>query len=86
MPDKSQILQLAPLSPDLSNQYLCTREGLNKHKGFEYARTQNLLAQLSKNVWLLLKAANTVFRFGSGLAAESQYHQLAISWRSCHLW
>ncbi|MGH7680905.1 MAG: cystathionine gamma-synthase [Candidatus Eiseniibacteriota bacterium] len=55
------------------------QEGLGKHKGFEYARTQNpTRIALEKNIAVLEKGARG-FAFGSGMAAISTITQLLKS-------
>jgi cystathionine beta-lyase/cystathionine gamma-synthase len=55
------------------------QEGLGKHKGFEYARTQNPTRMaLEKNIAVLEKGARG-FAFGSGMAAISAVTQLLKS-------
>jgi cystathionine beta-lyase/cystathionine gamma-synthase len=55
------------------------QEGLGKHKGFEYARTQNpTRIALEKNIAVLEKGARG-FAFGSGMAAISAVTQLLKS-------
>src|SRR5262247_713199 len=55
------------------------QEGLGKHKGFEYARTQNpTRIALEKNVAVLEKGAEG-FAFGSGMAAITTITQLLKS-------
>ena len=55
------------------------QEGLGKHKGFEYARTQNpTRIALEKNLAVLEKGARG-FAFGSGMAAISAVTQLLKS-------
>lgn len=55
------------------------QEGLGKHKGFEYARTQNpTRIALEKNMAVLEKGTEG-FAFGSGMAATSAITQLLKS-------
>ena len=55
------------------------QEGLGKHKGFEYARTQNpTRIALEKNV-AALERGQEGFAFGSGMAATSAITQLLQS-------
>lgn len=55
------------------------QEGIGRHKGYEYARTQNPTRQaLEKNV-AVLEAGTQAFAFASGLAAETAITQLLLS-------
>src|SRR2546427_6112593 len=55
------------------------QEGLGKHKGFEYARTQNpTRTALEKNL-AALERGSRGFAFGSGMAAISAITQLLKS-------
>ena len=47
------------------------QEGLGKHKGFEYGRTQNPTGSRSNRIWLRSKAGRACFAFASGMAATN---------------
>jgi cystathionine gamma-lyase/cystathionine beta-lyase/cystathionine gamma-lyase/homocysteine desulfhydrase len=54
------------------------QEGLGKHKGFEYARTQNpTRLALEKNM-AVLEGGSAAFAFASGMAAETAITQLLL--------
>jgi cystathionine beta-lyase/cystathionine gamma-synthase len=46
------------------------QEGLGKHKGFEYARTQNPTRLRSKRTLRLLRMRSFGYAFASGMAAD----------------
>jgi hypothetical protein len=81
MLDKSQIPQLAPLSPRFIKPVLMYKRDSISTKALSMLVLKTLLAPLSKNVWLLLKAANTVFALAQDWlpkAISSTCYQLAI--------
>src|SRR5258705_10578894 len=47
------------------------QEGLGKHKGFEYARTQNPTRMALEQNLAALEGARTCFAFASGMAATN---------------
>lgn len=52
------------------------QEGLNKHKGFEYARTQNPTRSALEECLAALEGGKYALSFGSGLAAEGNIMNL----------
>jgi cystathionine gamma-lyase len=55
------------------------QEGLNKHKGYEYARTQNPTRTALEECLAALEGGKYALSFGSGLAAEGNIMNLLSS-------
>jgi cystathionine beta-lyase/cystathionine gamma-synthase len=54
------------------------QEGLGKHKGFEYARTQNPTRMALEKNMAVLEGGIAAFAFASGMAAETAITQLLL--------